>query len=225
MTAETAALQRLRFAFAVQGPLRYMAVLDMGRLWERLLRRSGLPLAYSQGFNPHARLQFADALPLGYASVCEMVDVYLSEPVPPDLALQRVQAQGPVGLCVTAAADVPLSAPKPQAVMRAAVYQVQVWGDITRSQVETAIAALLARESIPRSRPRKGRQQEYDLRPLIYDLEYKGLSDAGHLLEMRLRCGSQGAGRPEEVVAEFDLPVERISICRTALIWGDEEAS
>lgn len=224
MTIETASLHRLRFSFAVQGPLRYIAVLDLGRLWERLLRRSGLPLAYSQGFNPHARLQFADALPLGYASLCELVDAYLTEPMEADLALRRVQAQSPTGLIVNSAVYVPLSARKPQAVMRAAVYRVHLWGEIARTDVEMAIAGVLARESIPRSRPRKGRQQDYDLRPLIYDLAYVAECENGHLLTMRLRCGSQGAGRPEEVVAEFDLPVERLSICRTALIWGDEEA-
>jgi radical SAM-linked protein len=225
MMVETGSVHRLRFSFAVQGPLRYVAVLDMGRLWERLLRRCALPLAYSQGYSPHARLQFADALPVGYASLCELVDAYFGEEVDADLALRRARAQSPLGLDVNAAAYVPLNAPKPQSLMRAAVYRVEVCGDLSLADLDAAIDRVLALDSVPRSRTRKGRQQDYDLRPLIHGVTCQQSEGGCHIMEMRLRCGSQGAGRPEEMVAALEIPVQRISICRTALIWGDEEAS
>ena len=54
-------VQRTRVTFGLAGPLVYASVLDLGRLWERLLRRAGMPLAYSRGFSPHPRFQFASA--------------------------------------------------------------------------------------------------------------------------------------------------------------------
>jgi hypothetical protein len=47
-------------------------------------------------------------------------------------------------------------------------------------------------------------------------------SNGCHELDMMLQCGSQGAGRPEEIVDELGLDVERYSIRRTRLIWGEE---
>jgi radical SAM-linked protein len=71
--------QRLRIIYGIEGALSYASVLDIGRLWERLLHRSGMPLAYTQGFNPHPRMQFAAALAVGYTSSYEVLDLLLSE--------------------------------------------------------------------------------------------------------------------------------------------------
>lgn len=58
-------VQRLRFAYAKGEALRYISHLDLARTWERAFRRAGLPVAYSQGFNPKPRFQIAAALPWG----------------------------------------------------------------------------------------------------------------------------------------------------------------
>ncbi len=216
-------LQRLRFTFAVDGPLRYIAVLDRGRLWERLLRRAGLPLAYSQGFNPHPRVQFADALPLGYASLCERVDVFLQEAMSPGEALARTRAQSPEGLTILSAEEVPLKAPPLQGLVRAAVYCVEAWASEPTDVVKERIARLLAAPTLPRTRP--GRGQVYDLRPLIEAIDYTAGEEGRHTLMMRLRCGSQGSGRPEEVLSALELALEHASICRTELIWVPQEVS
>jgi len=214
-------LQRLRFTFAVDGPLRYIAVLDRGRLWERLLRRAGLPLAYSQGFNPHPRVQFADALPLGYASLCERVDVFLKEPIAPEEALARARVQSPVGLTILSVEEVPPEAPALQALVRAALYRVEVWSDEPAETIQKRLESLLLAPSLPRIRPGKG--QRYDLRPLIEAINYTPAEEGHHILTMRLRCGSQGAGRPEEVLAALELSAERVMICRTQLYWVPQE--
>ena len=53
------AQQRWRVTFAKGPQLKYISHLDLSLAWERALRRAGMPLAYSQGFNPQARLQLA----------------------------------------------------------------------------------------------------------------------------------------------------------------------
>ena len=59
--------------------MRFTGHLDLHRAWERTFRRAGLPLAYSQGFNPHPRLNLASALPLGFTSEGEVIDVWLEQ--------------------------------------------------------------------------------------------------------------------------------------------------
>lgn len=218
------AIQRLRIAYRIGDPLQYVSVLDMGRLWERLLRRAGLPLAYTQGFHPHPRLQFAAPLPVGYRSEAEWLDVYLREMIEPAEAVQALSAQCPLGLTILGAEAVPVGAPILQAQMREAEYAVRLWSPADPIAVQDALSALLVAESLPRSRVRKDRLQEYDLRPLIHELAYVSghQTDGGtweHALYVRARCGSQGSGRPEELLGELGLEIGHWSICRTRLIW------
>jgi radical SAM-linked protein len=226
----TEVVSRLRVTFGVDGPLSYVSVLDFGRLWERLLRRADVPIAYSQGFNPQARMQFAAALPVGYSSACELVDLYLSEDLAPEAFLAQARPQCPPGLTLLAAETVPVKGPTPQALMRSAEYDVAVWADAGPEAVHAAIADVLGRETILRlRRKKKGQMGEYDLRALIYAIQpVEGGSlasdDQHHGLTMHLRCGSHGAGRPEEILDEFArgpaaLAITRRTIRRTRLIW------
>ena len=68
---------RLRLTFTKTGSLKYTGHLNLHRTLERTFRRAGLPLAYSQGFNPQPRMNLAEALPLGITSECEVMDVWL----------------------------------------------------------------------------------------------------------------------------------------------------
>jgi hypothetical protein len=71
-----------RITFTKQGALRYTGHLDLHRLWERAMRRASLPIAYSQGFHPQPKISLAAALPLGFASRGEVLDVRLNEDIP-----------------------------------------------------------------------------------------------------------------------------------------------
>ena len=73
--------------FATNDEVKYVGHLDMARTWERAIRRSGLPLAYSRGFNPQARIQFAATLPLGFTGMAEIIDIYLTALYDQDEAL------------------------------------------------------------------------------------------------------------------------------------------
>ena len=71
---------RLRVTFSKGGPLVYTSHLDLARAWERALRRAGVGLVYSGGFNPRPKLQLAAALPLGHTAEAEWLDVWLEKP-------------------------------------------------------------------------------------------------------------------------------------------------
>jgi len=217
---QTAVQQRLRVTFGVADPLIYASVLDLGRLWERLLRRARAPLAYTQGFNPHPRLQFAAALPVGYGSECELVDILLAECLTPECFRQSVAPQLPPGLSIEQVEEIPLDAPSPQATMREAHYRVSLTAPVPAEQVRQSLDSLVARQEIIRERPKKGELKPYDLRPLVLALELCSSNDTHHELFMRLLCSAQGSGRPEEVVDELGLPLTDFAIRRCRLVWG-----
>ena len=225
--SETTVVQRLRIRYAVEGPLRYVSVLDQARIWERLLRRAGMPLAYTQGYNPRPRLQLGSALPVGYASDCEFIDLFLSADVTPEVLTKAITPQLPMGLTVYEVHQVPLKAAAIQSRVREAWYEVRVWTDEVSAhdsgaRIQRAIDILLARVEIPRQRHKKGRLADYDLRPLILDIRYHLQHDNCLLLVMRLQAGPHGSGRPEEVLDELGLADGRYRIQRRELVLAEE---
>ncbi|MGI6367125.1 MAG: TIGR03936 family radical SAM-associated protein [Anaerolineae bacterium] len=217
---------RLRIIYGVDSPLCYTSVLDMTRHWERLVRRAGLPLAYTQGFHPQPRLLFAAPLPVGYRSICERLDLFLAQPCELQTAADRLTPQMPQGLAMLDLSAVPWNSPPLQSLVQEATYRVDLWGSLMADEVRRAVEALLERPSIPRQRERQGKLQQYDLRALFSEVR---LLDAAatvpndrppqHSLLVQARCGSQGSGRPEELLEELALPLAHYRITRTSLIW------
>ncbi|MCG0278925.1 MAG: TIGR03936 family radical SAM-associated protein, partial [Thermanaeromonas sp.] len=71
---------RLRVKFAKVGTGRFLSQLEVMRVLQRAARRAGLPLALTEGFNPHPRMSFGPALAVGAESEAEYVDLELKEP-------------------------------------------------------------------------------------------------------------------------------------------------
>ena len=211
-------LWRVRLTFAKGEALKYISHLDLARAWERLFRRAGLPVAYSQGFNPRPRFQIASGLPVGVTGRAELLDAWLAERLAPDEVLARLHPASPPGLEILAAEEVDLRAPALQARMQAADYVAIVDTAEPVEAIRTRVEALLAAPSLPRQRHHKGKQQSYDLRPLIQTLAVRPApSGGGTLLEMRLQASPEGAGRPDQVLDVLGLTLAARSIERTKL--------
>ncbi|MBC7261405.1 MAG: DUF2344 domain-containing protein, partial [Chloroflexi bacterium] len=119
-------MQRLRITFGKGEEIKYISHLDLMRAWERALRRARIPLAYSQGFNPRPRLFFASALPVGFTSRAEMLDVVLQQRMGLREFASRVREQLPAGLELKSLAEVPVALPALSAQVVAAGYEVVV---------------------------------------------------------------------------------------------------
>jgi len=211
-------LWRVRLTFAKGEALKYISHLDLARAWERLFRRAGLPVAYSQGFNPRPRFQIASGLPVGVTGRAELLDVWLAERLAPEEVLARLRPASPPGLELLAAEEVDLRAPALQARMQAAEYVAVLDTAEPADAIRTRVEALLAAPSLPRQRHHKGKQQSYDLRPLVQSLAVRPASAGGGiLLEMRLQASPEGAGRPDQVLDVLGLTLAARSIERTKL--------
>lgn len=223
MNSEMEIVQRVRFTYGVDGPLKYVAVLDMMRIWGRLLRRAEIPIAYSQGFHPQPRLQIAAPLPVGYSSECELIDAFLNEEQELSQVYEAAREQTPMGLCVSDIKNVPVRAPAAQGQMREAVYRVRIWTDERALVLKEHIQSMLSRSEIVRQRRKKDEMVGYDLRPLIHDIQYDQAGEGYYQLQVRVRCSPRGAGRPEEIVDELDLHATHYTIHRTRLIQEHEK--
>lgn len=99
-------MKNVRVFYNKTGRLKYVSHLDMNRVFMRFVRRAGIPIWYTEGFNPHPKINFALPLSLGFESECESVDIRLEDDnYPCDEVAKKLSAVMPEGLSVTGAAD------------------------------------------------------------------------------------------------------------------------
>jgi radical SAM-linked protein len=211
------AVQRLRLRFSRGEELKYISHLDLMRLWERVLRRAEIPMAYSEGFSPHPRISLAAPLPIGVTSEAELMDVVVNKAVSPYFFMQNTKPQLPRGVEVFEIQQVPLTAPSLQSQAQFIDYRVSGSSDRTEEEIRNAVTATLQAEKLPWHHMRDTGPRHYDLRPLIEDLWLESWQDHVFTLGMRLRCDAQGTGRPEQVTAVLGLTDHPSLVHRTRI--------
>ncbi|MFO1063683.1 MAG: TIGR03936 family radical SAM-associated protein [Pirellulales bacterium] len=90
--------ERIRIRFTKTGDLRWISHRDLARVWERLLRRAGLELAFSEGFHPKPKISFPSALALGIEALDEIVEMDLVGPIDMTSVESRIAEQLPQGM-------------------------------------------------------------------------------------------------------------------------------
>lgn len=206
---------RIRITFSKQGALRYTGHLDLHKLWERAARRAQLPLAYSQGFHPTPKIQLASALPLGFSSRAEVMDMWLTSARDLTQIGADLQAALPRDIHILAMQIVDDRAPALQTQLIAAEYEAAIPEEYA-ANLTSRLAALMDAPHLPRQR----RGKEYDLRPLIELLE-AAPADGSQTkrIFMRLTAREGATARPEEVLSALAIPPEETRVERTRLIF------
>jgi radical SAM-linked protein len=211
---------RVRVRFAKVGKVRWTSHRDLARVWERALRRTGLPVAYSQGFSPHPKLHFGLALSTGHESLAEYIDIDLDDGAPgcPDPAslselIDVLSAALPVGVTVVAVGEIPTSTPSLQQAVESCSWQIEI-RDVEAATVAAAIARVLDASELITTRERKGKPVTDDLRPYVLDLAVVGPTDAGTEITAHLATQPRGL-RVGELIAVLDPTWEEGRVCRT----------
>lgn len=212
--------QRLRVTFAKGEEVKYISHLDLMRLWERALRRAGVPLLHSQGYNPRPKISFAAPLAVGITGQREMMDVVLERRLASKDFARAVDAQLPCGVALVEVQEVYATLPPLQTQVRGAEYEATVSVSEDRHQLEERIATLLDSDRLPRLR----RGRKYDLRPLIEEVWLERHEAKHSVLGMHLRAGELGTGRPDELLDALSLAdqVESITRARLHFLTGEE---
>jgi radical SAM-linked protein len=205
---------RIRITFAKTPAMRYTGHLDLHRAWERTFRRAALPLAYSEGFNPHPRLNLASALPLGFTGQAELIDAWLEQDLPLPEVQTALQRALPPGLQVAQIETVDLHSPALQTELAASEFHITFLEPFP--ELAERAEALLSTPSLPR----QWRERAYDLRPLILDLQVLPPDSSDHpQLSLRLVARPGATGRPEEVIAALGYDPQLARVHRTRLLF------
>src|SRR5205085_3208604 len=124
-------VERILFRFTKGEPVRFVGHLDLMRVFERAIRRSRFPIAYSQGFNPRPRMAFASALTLGATSSCELCQLDLAEDMDESrvaAAIAALRGQLPPGITVEDVWPLTLEKGNPYIQVKAAEYELTFAG-------------------------------------------------------------------------------------------------
>ena len=160
---------RMIVRFGKNPRLRFISHLDLQRFFQRALNRTGLPIAFSQGFNPHPVMAFASALALGWTSDYEVLDVRLSAPIGRKRAEDAMRAALPGDLPVIQVKMVEDRLPSLMPMVYASEYRIDNSG-----VTEEMLADFRAQETVTAVRRTKSGEREINIRPLAYDLRLDG---------------------------------------------------
>ena len=164
---------RFRIRWTKLGRVRFVSARDLSSVWERALRRVDLPIAYSEGFTPHAKVSFPDALPVGYESTGEYAELTFAAPIVPGEDFGALSETLPTGMDVTTYLEVPDGAPKLARMLRATLWEF-VWPPVDAAELTELLRQradeLLALEHVEVIRHRPDGDRTIDVRPATLGL-------------------------------------------------------
>ncbi len=211
-------MQRLRLKFSRGEELKFLSHLDLMRLWERALRRAGMPLVYSEGFTPHPHIALAAPLLVGVTSEAELMDISLSRWVSPQSFKAWIEEQLPRGIILLDVWPVGLNVPSLQSQVKFVDYKVEVETEKATGEVEAELESFLSKKELAWHHHRDTGERYYNLRALVESLRLIDCRNTICTLDMRLRCDEKGAGRPEQVTKALGFTKHPRYIHRTNIV-------
>ena len=179
--------------------VKYLSHLDTVRAFEFALRRSELPMAFSEGFNPRPKMSFCGAIGVGVLSEDERIMITLAQPLAPEYVMERLNGQIPPGMEIAGAEEVPEGTKSPLAALNASEYSITVSGP-SAEEVEAAARKLFHELSVRVTRTRKDGFKEVDIRPHLLKLSKVESEGGCAVLAVCLASGSTGGARPQDFV-------------------------
>ncbi len=202
------ARSRVRLKWSKSEEVRFTSHLDVGRTLKRTIRRSGIPIAYSEGFHPHQKIAFGPPLPLGFISDAEFLDIQLTEPYAPAI-FHRLNRALPSGFKFLEGKPILGKSDSLSSIINLACYEVRL--EISSDQIKRMIESILDKKNLLVKRISKQQEKEIDIRRHVLKLEYEPTDDQV-VLKMHLGLGSDGYARPEEILVHgFGLEERKVA--------------
>ncbi|WP_460294876.1 TIGR03936 family radical SAM-associated protein [Clostridium sardiniense] len=194
---------RYLIKFTKEADIKFVAHLDLMRTIQRVIRRSGLPVDYSKGFNPHMSLSIAQPLSVGVYSEGEYMDVVFKEEVDPKEIVERLNKSTASGVRFLSAVGIEVienvkKLPQAMALIDAARYTIKMHYTDT-SNFEDEMKTLLSREDWVMTKRSKKGVRDVDIKTLVHELKY-WIKDNEVVLNVLISSGSREHLAPDLLV-------------------------
>ena len=177
--------------YARDNSARYLSHLDMQRAFARAFRRSGLPVAFSEGCNPHIQMSFASPLSVGYATQGDYLEVKLVREIPPTEIFLQLSAVMPPDIRIVSAGKLADTAKKLMSLNASASYEL-----VFDREIERETAWFMAAQSLVAVDAKK---REVDVRAHVLDASAQGC-----VMTARIKNSSEQAMNPIVLARVFE---------------------
>ncbi|MEH2408962.1 TIGR03960 family B12-binding radical SAM protein [Nostoc sp.] len=226
--------QRMRVWFGKQGNMALISHLDLIRLFDRVVRRASLPIAFTGGFHPMPRISVATALALGATSSGEIVDFELTVPVEVDTFREQLAREMPTDIPIYHVEQIDLKGSAATQLLEAAEYliTIAVLEETTPIQWQNWIDLIKAKEELWYEQITKsGKSQLINLRERLFELElvetHKSIAESISSVMIRYLGSYRQDGlllRPEQILFMLEtvasVEFQLLHIHRNRLILG-----
>jgi len=206
--------QKLLFKYTLDGDLRFISHHDTVRLFQRALTRAALPVRFTEGFNPHAKMQLPVPRPVGVASQDEALIVEFEQTLVPADACRRLAAQLPPDLQLLGAQVVQVG----QSIQPEAVHYRLTALPPAKVDLPQRVRQVLESDvvQVERQDPKTRDRRVLDIRPYVQDLRV-----VEGAVEFTLRLTAHGSARPAEIAQVLGYNADSINhrIRRMEIRW------
>lgn len=228
----TTKAQRLRVWFGKQGDMALVSHLDLLRLFDRALRRAGLPISFTGGFHPMPRISLANALALGASSSSEIVDFELNQVVEADAFRQQLADALPTDIPIYNVEELDLKASAATQLLEAAEYLITVaaFEEMPSTKWQEWIDLIKTKDEIwYEQKTKSGKTHVINLRDRLFEIELletkTRLAESISVLRYVGSCRNDGTLlRPEQILFMLEqvasVEFQLLHIHRNRLILG-----
>ena len=196
--------------------VKYISHLDMLKLFDRATRRAELPIAYSEGFNPHPKFVFGMPIPVGTTSEAEYVDITFSGDIKANEVKERLNAAMPESVRILELEEITDKTPNIMKNMAAAKYRIEA--EFADGEIDEIVNKAKSHEELVVEKRSKSGTKLTDISPMIFDA-----SREGDALLLTLAAGNEVTLRADLAVKALSgREVKTHSIHRLALLTKDE---
>lgn len=223
-------MYRYFIRFSKSGTICYISHLDLMRVFQRAMKKTGIRQSYSQGFNPHPKMGFGQPLSLGYTGLNEYMEFETDEDYEPEELLRRLSSVMPEGLDIAECRRLEVLKKTLAAVTEAAEYIISVpfraGSDISGDDMRDRF---MSQDKIICLKKQKKKKDlaEVDIKPMIRNLVFS-LEDTGLSITAMLDSGSTSNLSPElliDAICRFfgiDTGRNEIEVVRTRIIFNQK---
>ena len=235
--------QLVRVKYCKDGPTKYISHLNLAQVFTRTIRRAGIPVIISNGFNPRFRISFGPPLPLGISSTSEYLDIRIKEDIKVEELIERLNLVLPQGLKILQAKIIPSPADSLVKVIDRASYIItlkikeKLLDSAAKNQenelrelkqeIEKNNKIFLNLDEINVEKQTKKGSKMVDIKPSILGIKIQNFKCPILKLSLEIRIGQQGNLNPRYAakawISNFADNFDIIQICRDGLYIAGEK--
>lgn len=170
----------IRVKYKKEDEMIFISHLDLQRLLQRAFRRAKINLSYSEGFNPHPKMSYGNALALGLESQGEYVDIEIEDDIEVKEFLERINEQLPDGIKFVKGQEIDPKTPSLSSIIVYGeyIFNIDLEVPLSKEFVKSRVLNFVkSKEIIITKKNKKGKKVEVDIRPMIRNFDLVSLDD------------------------------------------------